>query len=278
MNLSSVVIFKIFLVLETSGSSSEKSKFLGAIDLVVKEGFASTMELQLVSLDVCVMCRALRTLRVSIAKSSPIGVRRIVQKRGQPQAGRVPGILAYAISWKMPSTPKNATFPDGLCELLTNRSIGRVNLPDSILKISFVGRYNQSFADVVWPKSVRRLSFGQTFNQPIAGCAWPVSLQQLSFGNFFNKPVAGCVWPVPLQQLSFGRCFDQPIDGCVWPVSLQQMSFGENFNQPIAGCAWPASLQQLSFGRCFNQPIAGCVSTTVVVRKIYDWWQQCLLG
>ena len=157
--------------------------------------YASTLELQLVSLELCRACRSVPILHVRV------------------EAG----------------TPRTLWSTDG------SRGGIRVARSVSLRRLSFGYGFDQPMAGVVWPASLQRLSFGYGFDQPIAGIVWPASLQRLSFGYGFKQPIAGVVWPASLQRLSFGYGFDQPIAGVVWPASLHQLSLGVRFNQSIAG-------------------------------------------
>ncbi len=244
----------------------------------VKHWYASTLELQLASIEMCHACRKVPTLRVRVGDQTPSTLwsprhsQKNLSNTHSSKVGlssRVPGVHTFCLTWEFPEEiPAEVVWPASLQQLsfgeYFNQPIAGVVWPASLQQLSFGKSFNQPIAGVVWPASLQQLSFGSNFNKPIAGVVWPASLQQLSFGLYFNQPIVGVVWPASLQQLSFGESvnmlgngFNQPIVDVVWPSSLQQLSFGGTFNQPIAGVSWPTSLQQLSFGGTFNQPIAG---------------------
>ena len=262
-----------------------------------KRWYASTLELQLASLELCRVCRSCPTLdvRVSVGTVHSLWVAR--EFLAGPDTGgskrirsssRVPVVRALRLTWVLPmkdlvqsaavelwrwaeclqlgrylptSSTESVPWPTGLKELVLDCILGgpieKMSWPPSLECLVFGSGFDQPIAGVVWPMSLQQVSFGNWFNQTISGISWPDSLRQLSFGSWFNHPIEGVVWPASLQQLSFGGEFNHPIVGVVWPVSLQQLSFGRKFNQPIADVVWPASLQQLSFGYDFKQPIAG---------------------
>ena len=221
-----------------------------------KRWYTSTLELQLVSLELCGACRSIPTLhiRVEALTPAPLWSPRKARRRGQDAllaVSRVPDVRAAHWTWALPME-------------------FRVMMTDTSLEAAMEA--------VQWPLSLRTISFGDMFNQPISGAVWPPSLQQLSFGYYFNQPVAGVVWPASLRQISFDSNFNQPIAGVVWPASLVKLSFGYFFNQPIDGVTWPASLEQLYFGYCFHQPITKAVwpaSLQRVKRGGCVMWRNC---
>ncbi|CAN0415709.1 unnamed protein product, partial [Ascophyllum nodosum] len=162
--------------------------------------YSSTLELQLASLQFCVVCRNVSTLHLIVkngmetlllddAPTSDVKVK-------TPCRTRVPTLRPLILTWKLPI---------------------------------------QAIDGVVWPASLQRLTFGEYFNQAIDGVVWPASLQRLTFGEYFNQAIDGVVWPASLQQLTFGDGFNQAIDGVVWPASLQQLTFGYNFDHAMDG-------------------------------------------
>ena len=198
----------------------------------------STLQLQLASLELCIICRGIRRLSVRVGRDSPAGIRSLTDLTEPPQtrrskrraSSRVPPVLPARLTLDLPST---------------HYAWSRLVFPALLRQLSYGREFNRRIAGVVWPASLQQISFGYNFNQPIDGVVWPASLQQISFGYHFNQPIDGVAWTASLQQISFGYNFNQPIDGVVWPASLQQISFGCWFNQPIAGVVWPASLQQI---------------------------------
>ncbi|CAM9608098.1 unnamed protein product, partial [Ectocarpus sp. 8 AP-2014] len=213
-----------------------------------KQWYASTLELQVTSLDFCRACRSVPTLEVSVDEHTPRSLwapnttqtRPIIRNSKVARiSSRVPVVRAAGLTWGL------------LFEVLLESIAMELWGWSNVLRLR--GPVDSaSLVSVTWPPRLKLLSFGDSFNQPIAGVAWPASLQQLSFGDDFNQPIAGVAWPASLQQLSFGVFFNQPIAGVLWPASLQQLWFDNDFDQPIAGVAWPASLQELSFGELFD--------------------------
>ncbi|CAM9286591.1 unnamed protein product, partial [Ectocarpus sp. 8 AP-2014] len=271
----------------TEGRTGYLDAFVVALSQACEGGekrwYASTLELQLTSLDMCRACRSTSILHVRVNHLTPHSLWSSRTTQTWPNtrssrlrvSSRVPVVRALGLMWALSmedllrkasielwtwsqrlelqgswcasSLGSEVVWPRGLTELVLHT--------DSAIATD----------NVWWPAHLQYRSFGSNFNQPVAGVVWPTSLQQLSFGSKFNQPIAGVAWPSSLQQLSFGIRFNQAIAGVMWPSSLRQISFGRFFNQPIAGVLWPASLQQLSFGDAFNQPIAAVVLPAVVL-------------
>ena len=248
----------------------------------------STLDLQLVSLELCTLCRSVPALLVRVDRDtprrlwSPVDGAALQQRRTRGARARahgsrrVPTLLPWGVRWMLPGvvptlSPCEPELPERLrgLRLVVSRATGRsgsvaggarmqlVSWPASLRRLHF--DINRPVAGVVWPASICSLVFGHDFNQPVAEMAWPASLRRLSFGNFFDQPIDGVAWPASLQELSFGGCFDQPIAGVFWPSSLKHLSFGWAFNRPITGVFWPSSLRDLAFGNEFDQPITGVV-------------------
>ncbi|CAM9481601.1 unnamed protein product, partial [Ectocarpus sp. 13 AM-2016] len=223
-----------------------------ACDGQEKRWYVSTLELQLVSLEVCGACRSVQTLHVRVKRQTPPSLwfpsqSHTTTNNRSPEVGipsRVPVVQAFGLTWAL---PMEVLQQRSAIEVRSGSGCRRANAHSSAA----------SLGSVVWPPRLKRLVFES--DMTVNTASWPASLQQLSFGCGFNQPIVGVAWPASLQKLSFGYSFNQPIFGAVWPVSLRQLSFGYCFNQPIVGVAWPASLQQLSFGVDFNQPIAEVV-------------------
>ena len=239
-----------------------------------KRWYASTLELQLASREMCGACRSVQTLNVCVNKHTPATLWSRLRSRAlstthgskSSLSSRVPVVRALRLTCELPmkTLVKRAAKElwAGLKVLHLRGSIptGRIEAavwPNGLQGLEFGDRFNQPIIGVAWPTYLQQLSFDGRFNQPIIGVEWPVSMQQLSFGYCFNQPIVGVVWPTPLQQISFDGRFNQPIIGVAWPTSLQQISFDGRFNQPIIGVLWPTSLQQLTFRGIFNQPIIG---------------------
>lgn len=259
-----------------------------------KRWYASILQLQLASLELCEACRSVRTLRVRVRYATPRSVWCSRQSKHRPIkrswekcriSSRVPVGRAVSLTWGLPlgvrvrtaatelwqhlavvglvgsicaSSLQSVTWPRGPRRWVLSSSakirIGRVSWPNSLQQLWLGYYFNQPITGVVWPTSLLELSLGCSFNQRIAGVGWPASLLELSFVYSFNQPINEVVWPASLQRVSFGHDFAQSITAVKWPASLMELSFWSRFNQPITAVVWPDSLQKLSFGRCFNQP------------------------
>ncbi|CAN0166005.1 unnamed protein product [Ectocarpus fasciculatus] len=226
-----------------------------------KRWYVSTLELQLVSLELCGPCRSAQLLDVRVDEHTPPTLwtsrtPHTTPSQSSPDfdtSNRVPAVQPFGWTWKLPRKrlPQRAAFelktgPEHQRQHGDSRAAsgGSVVWPKSLKRLVFP---DIPIHEVSWPASLKELSFGTSFNQLIVGATWPASMLQLSFGFDFNQPVFGVMWPASLQRLLFGTSFNQPIVEATWPASLQQLSFGYFFNQPIVGATWPASLQQLSF-------------------------------
>jgi len=162
----------------------------------VKRWYASTLELQLVSLEFCRACRSIPQLAVNVEASTPRSLWSPRKAQTPPRtrssearsASRVPVVQAVRLTWGLPA---EILMEDAAMEYWAMSEYLRLGGSVSAASLS----------SPVWPASLQQLSFGQDFYQPIEGVVWPSSLQQLSFGYFFNKPIAGVVWPASLQQL-----------------------------------------------------------------------------
>ncbi|CAN0038148.1 unnamed protein product, partial [Ectocarpus fasciculatus] len=258
----------------TAGGSKCLDAFILALNQACdgqwKRWYVSTLELQLVSLELCRACRSAQLLEVRIGEATPptLWPSRIScatpRKRSREVccSSRVPAVQAFGWECYLPTDrlPQRAAVelqPGPERRRQHGHScaagIGSVVWPQNLKRLFCY--VDMPVNTVSWPTSVKELLFGDVFNQPIVDVGWPAFLQQLWFGHQFNQPIADVVWPDSLKELSFGRAFNQPIADVVWPPSLEQLSFGQCFNQPVVGVVWPASLQRLSFGFAFNQPI-----------------------
>eukprot|EP00752_Nemacystus_decipiens_P008832 g7883.t1 len=243
-----------------------------------KRWYASTLELQLASLEFCRACRSVPTLHVRVNPESPTSLwsssTAYTVRIGSWVFGsstRVPAVRAGSLTWNLPIDAllytvsselwKWSDFVDLQGPILAD-GLASVDWPKGLKTLVLSTFLECPVEAVSWPALLQSLAFGKSFNENISGVSWPPSLKHLSFGFCFNQPIAGVVWPAGLERLSFQGRFNQPILGVAWPASLQQLSFRGNFDQPIAGVTWPASLLQLSFAGCFNQPIAEVVWPT----------------
>ncbi|CAN0363910.1 unnamed protein product, partial [Ectocarpus fasciculatus] len=223
----------------TKGSS----KCLDAFTLALSQAcdgqeerwYVSTLELQLVSLELCQACRSAQLLDARVDEDTPptLWTSRASHttpgKRSETSfiiSNRVPAVQAFGWTWKLPvdHLPQRASMelhPGPKCPQQNGQ------------------RFDAGVGSVVLPRSLKRLEI--SMDMSINAVSWPASLQQLSFGYYFNQSIVGAPWPASLHHLSFGDSFNQPIVGAPWPASLQQLSFGDSFNQPIFGVTWPAS-------------------------------------
>ncbi|CAM9977532.1 unnamed protein product, partial [Laminaria digitata] len=159
-----------------------------------KVWYASTMHLQLASLDFCRACRAVPTLHVQIRKGTPRGLwavrtpqarRRYIGTESRALS-RVPAVQVYSAIWTIPyfyiREDQPLEFPDTEVRGGFKRQLGRFT--------------NMSRVDsVIWPTSLRKLWFDDLFNHPIDEVMWPASLLSVSFGDDFNLSIAGVTWP-----------------------------------------------------------------------------------
>ncbi|CAN0399792.1 unnamed protein product [Ectocarpus fasciculatus] len=257
-----------------------------------KRWYTSTKELQLASLEFCMVCRNYNTVHLKVDAQTP---RRLLEAADAPPpypkrlcSTRVPRLRARCVTWNIP-TAEILTTPifamkganclefgrafEGSVEAVAwpqqlkrvefhyaspfNQPIDLVQWPATLQRLLLGGKFNRPIEGVAWPDSLQTLEFGMFLNQAIEQVSWPDSLQEVIFGDFFNQPIERVSWPESLQLLHFGEDFNQPIERVVWPASLKRVTFyiDSRFNQPIADVAWPASIQQLYFGQHLNQPI-----------------------
>lgn len=229
-----------------------------------KAWYTSTTQLQLASLDLCVACRAVPTLHLTVDGGMPDRL------RAGTATSRVPPFRPRGVTWNLPLSALRGQEDEVFSEVRVlilghglgrvskglNRWVdGRVSLPPALRELTFGQWYNRPVDKVAWPAHLEKLTFGEGFNQPIDRVSWPPSLRRLTFGLYFDQPIHGASWPGSLQELRFGHYFNQPIDRVDWPASLERLTFGLKFNQPVGGVAWPPSLRELTFSRGFAQPI-----------------------
>lgn len=258
--------------------------------------FMSIMQLQLASLQLCVVCRSVPALHLIVDENTPryLWAGNTYGPEPYHLGGsalcwtRVPAVRACKVTWKLPvwilEQPRSGlaavthlTFWHGL-EDCHNERLDAVVWPPRLETVELGFRFNQPIDWVRWPACLRDITFGGDFNQPITAslpaslrCVhfngnfdqsldwvrWPAFLDELTLGHAFNHPIAEVEWPASLRQLSFGDEFDQPIDNVLWPPNLEELTFGFSFSQPIDCVLWPGSLEKLAFGRCFQAPLNG---------------------
>lgn len=255
--------------------------------------YASMLELQLGSIELCAACRSVPMLRVRVGEGCPRSLRDHHPRATAAASSRVPALrarhLIWALpTWTLPEDPSAELWKNSECLQLQGPSpagsLESAAWPDGLENLILDTRLQMSVETVVWPPSLRRLSFGDEFDQPLAGVVphlvwlschddfgrdgfcrptagvvWPESVRHLSFGEIFNQPLGGVAWPPSLRRLSLGKFFNQPLNEVSWPASLERVDFGKYYNKPIAAVAWPAALRSLSFGDRFNQPLVDAV-------------------
>ena len=252
--------------------------------------YVSTLALQLASFEVCVACRGVRTLRVTVNTRMPLSL----WGNGDPfddtlkaqEMRRLPTLRAAAVAWTLPG----AMFAPVLLqaallrdvEWMQTTGVNHVRLRSNAAALSREHNFTQLVTRVVrspriyfetmlalnkqehlasatirnprsisWPSALRQLSIGCISTERVDWAALPNSLERLALGGCFDQRIEAVRWPASLTKLTLGGCFDQPIADVVWPSSLLQLTFGVSFNQPITSAVWPASLLQLTFeGSC----------------------------
>ncbi|CAN0464092.1 unnamed protein product, partial [Ectocarpus sp. 12 AP-2014] len=180
-----------------------------------KRWYASTLELQLASLDICRACRSISTLHVRVEDETPRSVWCPHEVQTGPDKGsskirlanRVPVVRALQLTWALPMEDLLRT---AAIELWTSSEC--LELLGSLCAASL--------RSVIWPRGLTQLLLRASIGIPIHDVSWPMRLQRLELGNF-NQSIAGVVWPSSVQQLSLGSDFNQPLFGVVWPASLQ---------------------------------------------------------
>lgn len=217
----------------------------------------STRNLQLASMQFCLACRSVATLRVRIGNETPKSllapsIPPTCQKTiGDTNAAgnypsRVPPLRALCVIWERLTKYLAYCYE---MELFTN-----------LKWLEFANFFVGSLDFVVWPEGLQRLVLRGRLDLPRKPVSWPLSLRRLELGKYFNKSIIDVVLPAALEHLVFGERFNHPIVGVAWPASLRTMKFGDFFNQLVVGVVWPASLQTLSIaGTCFRQTIEGVV-------------------
>ncbi|CBN78402.1 conserved unknown protein [Ectocarpus siliculosus] len=236
----------------------EPNLVFGAITVFINQtlggqkGFVSTLELQLVALRFCVICRHVPSLTLRVGKRA---MRH--QKSGLNSSSRVPALRPSAIRGqyvKEAILSKHHKRID--CRSASGIKFGKqfdepiagVPWPCSLRQLEFGRRFDQAIVSVEWPRSLQKLTFDGLFNQPVEGISWPSDLRELDFGLSFNRPIEDVAWPKSLRAMRFGPCFNQPIE--------QVLIFGDDFNKPIEGTKWPSSLKKFTLGLKFEQSIA----------------------
>lgn len=161
----------------------------------------------------------------------------------------VPGIeILHLCDYHLPITK----LPPNLKEFYSGNFFHQkieFNFPDSIKKLVFGFRFNQSIEN--YPKNLKQLEFSAKFNKPIDNL--PIGLESLYINGNFNQTIDNL--PSTLKKISFFGIypsqFNQPIDNL--PVGLEELYLFWDFNQPID--MLPANLQIIYLSSSFNQPL-----------------------
>ncbi|CAM9929086.1 unnamed protein product [Laminaria digitata] len=165
--------------------------------------FESTLELQLASFQLCVACRGVRTLLVTIGFSIPLSLWGGDDPSDDPHEPtkwrQVPPLRAPSVAWIMPvdtlvPTLLESDLLSGVESMMMLNAVRLVSWPPSLHRLT-IGGSKRPFRSITWLKSLVELNFGYFFNQPIAGVVWPPSLLRLTFGDSFSQPIAGILGP-----------------------------------------------------------------------------------
>ena len=164
-----------------------------------KRWYASTIELQLVSLDFCRACRTVPTLHVHVDESTPRSLRFPRRSETPPNtrrskvriSNRVPVVRALSLTWAL---PLEVLHESAAVELWTWLELLRLRRGPS--------SWGSLGSSVVWSqKRLKHLVLEIDANETVAGVVWPASVQQVSFGARFNRPITGMVWPAAMKKL-----------------------------------------------------------------------------
>ncbi|CAM9115488.1 unnamed protein product, partial [Hapterophycus canaliculatus] len=287
-------------------SNSESSQCLEAIAILLDQSspkggirqtpyLASTLELQLVSLEVCRVCRSPSTLHVTLSANSPAGLWMAPRARHGPSCcsdrsdddqltachhylgelvgpvetrSRVPPLLPFSVTCRLSSddlskgrTTELWTDVERLRLNIADPASSRwksVVLPRRLKQLLLVGA-SQGFVKYGWPVHPLPVAVLSPLSTHTSTSLSPLLLLvKLYIDGNFHAPLKTIEWPPSLRQLSFGTRFCQPIGcGVRWPSSLQQLSFKHRFTESItAQDMWPRSLERLVFfGGGFNESL-----------------------
>ncbi|CAN0122972.1 unnamed protein product, partial [Ascophyllum nodosum] len=193
-------ILLCFSLLCFDPSWTDPNRCLNAFNIALyqadgKGWYTSTLQLQLASLQFCVLCRSVSTLHVTIKRRIRARVWKDVPtsdgKVKKTRITRVPVLQPLKLTWRLPVSRL------GHCSSKVLANVEQLTLGDR----------NDEIDEVTWPSGLRTLIFGLNFNHSIDGIAWPSSLQKLRFKLSFNQPIDAVTWPESLQQLTFGCKF-----------------------------------------------------------------------
>lgn len=194
--------------------------------------FASTKELQLVSVLFCAACRDLPTLHLRVDATTPDRLLASEEEVAAGGAGAATAALASVEEGEAAAVAAAAP-PAALAGACAAATTPLWRVPRLRAR------------SVTWD-----LPTAEKLSKPVYALA---TAEVLKFVNCFNGGLQGVSWPPRVRDLSFGRGFNQPINGVVFPDSLETLVFGLGFNKAVAAVSWPASLREITFGYSFNR-------------------------
>lgn len=238
--------------------------------------YASTLQLQLASFEVCVACRRVRTLRVIVDERMPLSLwgneESLDDSPNAQERRRQPLLRAAGVVWKIPSGFMVPLLSEGT--LLSE--VGWMQRDDTVSDATHLPfcKYIEQPPERLLPSSRNYFKEVATVcsreSRPVKDVqilgisSWPPALRQLSvlcktrwfdFDDWVSLPST-------LEHLHLSGRFNHPLDYVFrgteptsWPVSLKHLALGGCFNQPIDCFTWPPSLTHLAFGDWFNQQI-----------------------
>ena len=152
--------------------------------------------------------------------------------------------------------------------LLPLRSHG---FPNSVIKLTLGGDFNQRMSDFELPPNLQELAFGDYFNQNLLPGILPETLTCLHLGREFNTELKVGSLPTKLQILTFGptySCrynrFNQKLIRHVIPVSVCVLDLGLAYRFPLTRGVLSCDLQRLYLGEKYpeqqqwNRKLLGC--------------------
>ncbi len=196
-----------------------------------QQWFASTKELQLVSVLFCAACRVIPTLHLRVDCTTPD---RLLASSEEVAAAGAAATLASVEEGAPAAAAVAAAAP---------AAGGRAAAIPPLRRVPRLRARS-----VTW-----ELPTAEKLSKPLYALA---TAEVLKFETCFNGSLQGVSWPPRVRDLSFGRRFNQPINGVVFPDSLETLVFGQCFNKAVAEVSWPASLREISFGYYFNRSVA----------------------
>ncbi|CAM9173997.1 unnamed protein product, partial [Laminaria digitata] len=269
--------------------------WLDSLAIIIKQtscrkGFVSTLELQLTSFDTCVVCRDVRTLRVTVNKHMPLSLWGDDQSssnypKTSDRRRHLPSLRAAEVSWDIPIAMIVPILSEtGLLKGVTRmRVVGKDCLRSTARTAIFAdSKYVPSllplarlvhtpgtyFAAAMWTFRDPRHHARHLF-RAVDSLSWPPALQELSLSCTCQERIVWEALPSSLERLELIGVFKDGVANVVWPASLKQLTLGGYFDHPIADVTWPSSLLELVFGDDFNRPIADVEWPTSLTSLIF---------